>query len=84
MSDPTRLTAAALADALAAGELSAVEATQTHLDRCMTCRNCWCAARSRVKTSSGPIMPVGAGNVWVRVREISKESRSVCSHSVSA
>ena len=33
MSDPTRLTAAALADALAAGELSAVDATQAHLDR---------------------------------------------------
>ena len=33
MSDPTRLTAAALADALASGELSAVEATQAHLDR---------------------------------------------------
>ena len=33
MSDLTRLTAAALADALASGEVSSVEATQAHLDR---------------------------------------------------
>jgi aspartyl-tRNA(Asn)/glutamyl-tRNA(Gln) amidotransferase subunit A len=33
MSDVTRLTAAALADALGSGEVSSVEATQAHLDR---------------------------------------------------
>ena len=33
MSDPTRLSAATLADALASGQLSAVDATQAHLDR---------------------------------------------------
>nr|WP_274635700.1 Asp-tRNA(Asn)/Glu-tRNA(Gln) amidotransferase subunit GatA [Microbacterium bovistercoris] len=33
MTDITRLTAAALADRLAAGEISSVEATQAHLDR---------------------------------------------------
>ena len=32
-SDPTRLSAAELADRLAAGELSSVEITQAHLDR---------------------------------------------------
>ena len=33
MSDPTRMTAAALADALAAGDLSSEQITQAHLDR---------------------------------------------------
>ncbi len=33
MSDPTRMTAAALTDALAAGDLSAEEVTRAHLDR---------------------------------------------------
>ncbi|WP_435203328.1 Asp-tRNA(Asn)/Glu-tRNA(Gln) amidotransferase subunit GatA [Janibacter sp. GS2] len=33
MSDPTRMTAAALADALAAGDLSAEQITRAHLDR---------------------------------------------------
>ena len=33
MTDLTRLTAAALAEKLAAGEVSSVEATQAHLDR---------------------------------------------------
>ena len=33
MSDPTRMTAAALADALASGDLSAEQVTRAHLDR---------------------------------------------------